>query len=1130
MDDDNKEIQTLKEGPKVLREFKEKLLNFLENFSDIHLNVEKLIHPLEIFQEQPELLDPELESFIHPVMNIIIKKIRNEISTQDFIHINKLCYILYTYSKISGYKTVIKFFFNDVYLLEPVLFYLQNIFPNDPELWVTRYIFFLWLSLLCMTPFDLLAVSSNLPENTNIIDSLLTLSKQYLSVCGKERDSASILIARLVVRKDTYKLYLPSFISWTRDSWISETTSIFMKIGLLTSLCNIFKLKDRSFLLTIANDVFSLLQLITQNKHSNDRIRHLITKLSQRVCICFLKPYEALWIHKIKEKKLVKNQSIEEPDNKTLSTFAEENITVHPAVEKCLYLLLENLSDISTTVRYSSAKGISRVISYMSESHANKVISAIISLIRDPDGSYSIDTSNDITWHGTSMAIAEICRKGLLLPYRLKEILPIILKALVFEQRRGTQYLGNNVRDAACYIAWSIFRRYSIDDVTHLFPLLTESLLTVALFDKETNIRRAASSAYQEGVGRYGESMFPHGIKLIKEINFYTVSTKKKSYLNVSLYLFKFQEYQDLIISYLAKKMAIHYDKEIRTLSAQALGRIAEIKPLVVAETLPFLLSEFKKKDIIIQHGVFGVLTEILPKIQYEDIPLNIIKELELISEEILPKNSLFASNDIHESACRYIAEISNTKYVKETYLLKWIDYIKYSLNIKADNVQHQASLAIDSLARRFNLHSQLNEFIIYIKSNSNKPDTLACGLVYALGEIKYFEKYQDILELFINVLIEITPSSNIIFKKNSIKTLGKILSSSKEYFLSSSFDFECLHLDKLIQLFLNGLNDYSKNSQGDIGSWIRKESMISIFHVLEVAFNYNIYFLTDALFHSIIGSLLRQTVGKLDSVREIAGIQLKNIISLCKNKQMSHLFESITFIENILKKVHNWRAPEDIIPNIIQLLHIKKYQDYILVGLINSINGNESLVKQIEIHTVLYLTKLPIEENNNSLTLSNIGNSLLRLCELNINNNYFMICFMEFCNILFERLIFESLVGKFNFKLFFNYIRKSTCKSTSVQKISLSIKIYTGISKLSIETASESLHELLILLQHSYPIIRTQAAEGLYMALSEKNLYMSNENLYSKVIDILIKTSWIKSIEENEQYVKILQDTILNL
>ncbi|KAG5440815.1 hypothetical protein PCK2_000114 [Pneumocystis canis] len=38
-----------------------------------------------------------------------------------------------------------------------------------------------------MTPFDLLAISSNLPENTNIIDSLLTLSKQYLSVCGKER-------------------------------------------------------------------------------------------------------------------------------------------------------------------------------------------------------------------------------------------------------------------------------------------------------------------------------------------------------------------------------------------------------------------------------------------------------------------------------------------------------------------------------------------------------------------------------------------------------------------------------------------------------------------------------------------------------------------------------------------------------------------------------------------------------------------------------------------------------------------------------------------------------------------------------------------------------------------------------
>ncbi|KAG4305477.1 hypothetical protein PORY_001033, partial [Pneumocystis oryctolagi] len=1134
IDDDKKEIETLKTAPKVIIEFKEKLLSFLENFSETNLDIEKILHPLEIFQEQPELLDSELESFIHP----------NNTSTQHPIFLNKLCYILYTYCRICGYKTIskylslstfhfkksVKFFFNDFYLLEPIFFYLQNIPANDTELWIIRYIFLLWLSLLSMTPFDLSAIDSNLHENTTIIDSLLLLSKQYLSVSGKERDAASILVARLVTRKDTYKLYLPSFISWIHSTWTSETISIFMKIGQLSSLCNIFKLKERLFLLTVANNVFSLLQLMTQVKHSNDRVRHLITKLSQRLCLYFLQPYKAPWIHEIERKSLVENLSAESSSIQESSKFIEET-TVHIAVEKSLYLLLENISDTSTTVRYSSAKGISRVISHMSKSHANEVISAVISSIKNLDGSYSIETSSDVVWHGVSMTIAEFCRRGLLLNYRLKEVLPILLKvALIFEQRRGTHYLGTNVRDAACYISWSIFRQYSASDVIHLFPSLVESLLMVALFDKETNIRRAASSAYQEGVGRYGELMFPHGIEIIKEMNFYTVGTKRNSYLNVSLYLFKFEEYRNLITSYLAEKMSIHYDKEIRNLSACALGKMAKIDPLVVAKMIPALLIKFKTKDIIIQHGVLGVLAKVLPKIQSQDILFDMIDGFELICEKMLPKNSLFSYPYICESICQYITGISNTDYVKEAYLLEWMDYIKYSLNTKIDSIQYHASQALSSIAKRFDIHCQLNDFITYIESNFNNSDTLASGLVYALGEIEYFEKYQNTLEFFIRVLIKTIPLSDITFKKNSIKTLGKILNSSKKYLSLSLVDIQHLYLDELIQLFLNGLNDYSTGFSGDIGSWIRKESIISVFYILEIAFNYDDYFLTDIIFHSIIGSLLKQTVEKLDNVREIAGIQLVNIISLCQNKKVSYLSESIDFIEDTLKKIHNWKNLEDIIPNIIHLLYVKKYQDYILTGLINGINGNQSLAKQIETHLVFYLTKLPVQDDKNSLTLQDIGSSLLKLCVLNINNNHFMICFMELCNILFETLIFESLVGKFNFELFFDYIRKCSYKSKSIQKISLSIKIYTGISKLPIEVASKSLSELLLLLQHLYPVIRTQAAEGLYMILLEKDMYALNESLHSKATDILIKTNWTNPIEENKHYIETLRDIILNL
>ncbi|EMR08769.1 hypothetical protein PNEG_02941 [Pneumocystis murina B123] len=1130
MEEDDKEIYALKNGQEVVKKFKEDLLEFLKSFIDINWNVEKIICPLNIFQEQPELLDSELENLIHPVIDVIIKEIKNKVSCDFFLYINRLCYILYIYTKICGFKTIIKYFYNDFYLFESILFYMQNIPQEDTELWITRYILLLWLSLLCMIPFDLSRINSDLSGNTNIIDSLLVLCKRYLSISGKERDAASILVGRLLTRKDTYKLHLPSFISWIRDTWILETTSDFMKIGLLSSLCNIFKSNDRIFLLTIANDTFLLLQLITRNKHSNDKIRHLTTKLFQRVCLCFLKPHEASWIHKIEQNSLAKNLGIKGIDIQELSADIDD-VALHPAIEECLYLLLENISDTSTIVRYSSAKGISKIISHIPESNANQVISTVISSIKDLDGSYSIETSNDIVWHGVSMTIAEFCRRGLLLPYRLREILPILLKALTFEQRRGTQYLGNNVRDAACYISWSIFRRYSIDNVIHLFPMLAESLLMVAIFDKETNVRRAASSAYQEGVGRYGESIFPHGIEIIKEMNFYTLATKRNSYLNVCFHLFKFNEYQDLIISYLTEKMAYHYDKKIRDLSSQILGKIAEINPSIVSKAIPVLLMNFEKKDIIMQHGTLEILAKILTKVQYKDIPSDIIQKFEeLICEEMLPKNTLRIYPDIYGSICRYIIEISNTKYAKEACLLQWMDYIKCSLKI--DSIHYEASQAVSSLAKRFDLRLQLNEFIIHIKSNFNKQDTFTNGLLCVLGKIEYFENYQDILELLVLVLIEITPLSDITFKKNSIKALGEILYSSKKHSSLSSFNIQYLHLDKLTQLFLNGLNDYSTGFAGDVGSWVRKESMISIFYILELAFDYNIdYFLTDAIFHSIIGNLLRQTVEKLDSLRVVAGSQLLNIVNLCQNMKKSYFSQSIELIKNSLKRIHDWRIPRNVIPNIIQLLCIREYQEYILIGLINSINGNESLTKEIEHHLIFYLINLPIEKNqSNSLTLLNFSNSLLKLCDSNITNNNFMICFMIFCNILFERLIFESLVGKFDFEHLFNCIRKSSYKSKSIQKISLSIKTYVEISKLSIKIASESLNELLLLLQHSYPVIRARAAEGLYMVLTEKELNISNQELYSNLINILIKTSWMESIEENKQYVEILQNSVLNL
>jgi hypothetical protein len=130
--------------------------------------------------------------------------------------------------------------------------------------------------------------------------------------------------------------------------------------------------------------------------------------------------------------------------------------------------------------RWSAAKGIGRVTGRLPKELADEVVGSVLELFnpRESDGA----------WHGGCLALAELGRRGLLLPQRLVEVVPVILKALVYDEPRGYASVGTHIRDAACYVCWAFARAY---DTTVLQPFVKDiaaALLVVTVFDREVSI------------------------------------------------------------------------------------------------------------------------------------------------------------------------------------------------------------------------------------------------------------------------------------------------------------------------------------------------------------------------------------------------------------------------------------------------------------------------------------------------------------------------------------------------------------------------------------------------------------------------------------------------------------------
>jgi len=455
---------------------------------------------------------------------------------------------IYALSKVRGRKNVQKFLSHEVEDVEPILRALErvskkteeecqeknpknreeNVFSSNtsdgPQRWESVYVLWNWLGTISLVPFD---CSVLLTDSSSIILSLIDLGKMHLSESGPTREAAASCLAAWLVKPDLEIVETPKFVQWSHEILQSSVhgqtrkVDIFLLLGVMQTLVTILKVSTspREEIMSCMSPLWESCILLAESKvcDSNILLRKLMIKWWSRMGCVYLPPRIASWRYQRGRRSLLENlqrqydstayaatkaheSSSQLSSNAKVSQLAQhdENLLLHVPdhVEDSMGYIIEALSDPSTVVRWSAAKGVGRLSERLPSICADDVLDAVLELFTDPGA--------DRAWHGACLALAELARRGLLLPNRLAEVVPMVARAIQYDLKRGQTSVGAHVRDAACYTYWSFARAYAPSVLKPHVSTLSESIILTCLFDREVNCRRAASASFQECVGRQG--------------------------------------------------------------------------------------------------------------------------------------------------------------------------------------------------------------------------------------------------------------------------------------------------------------------------------------------------------------------------------------------------------------------------------------------------------------------------------------------------------------------------------------------------------------------------------------------------------------------------------------------------
>ena len=627
--------------------------------------------------------------------------------------------------------------------------------------------------------------------------------------------------------------------------------------------------------------------------------------------------------------------------------------------------------------------------------------------------------------------------------------------------------MGANVRDAACFVCWSLSRAYESNEIEKYVQKLAPTLICVTCFDREVNCRRAASASIQEMVGR--TQVFPHGLEVLILTDFHSLANINHCYLDIALNLCQKPEFGKSLLEYLLGKCN-HWDRDIRELVAQSIGKVS--KHIDVFPYFEELLSKCTSMDLNSRHGSILSIGHIICSIG-SDLKPNFIEGIESIAFVLNEKKLLrgMGGELMRQALCVLIQNCSSVALpIKSNVLDVWLQIITDSIISEDSKTRREAihSIAIfcdNYLQNESQLKNRLlNELLNHLSSSK---ESARIGSAESLRNISkdilsanYFNECFDIIVTHIK-------SEDLLCNSRASEVLTLVHLALKfcplqDFKRKTIFDCICLALD-----------DRSVDSRGDIGGNVRLAA-------IEASLLFTDH-LSDEQTIDILKLMSTQCVSIWQKERKSAINAFKQILFERPLDQINRqLIKS--FFENISEEF-DWKP-------FIELLRVELFTYHLWRGLVKCVaNPTEIRVRN--------LLKQELKSAK-----SNVFDQFLILFENSLSNDLISQNCINCCHFLLSSCRTTDEFCKKVLSLTWNCIRRSR----DCRKIVSAIDVFCLGFQFSV--FKQSISYLTILLCNSFPRIRCLTSNQMYVTL------LTVDDISEEVTNLLAETDWNQPLD----------------